>query len=154
MENSNVRLTLISLWIATFAFGIPSSVTAQDKGPWVIEKDMFVNNACSAKHAEAGGMIYMRAPQGKLSRFSILYPTKDLEGENVSVEVELEGGRFSTLADGGFALSLEIGEELQAVLERSHFIRVRHGGDIVFDRSLDGLSKAMPALRRCVAEQT
>ena len=153
MKYSTVQSTLHSLSIAVFAIGISSSANAQQVGPWFIEKSMGVSNACTAMHTEAGGMQYTRAPQGKYSSFWFAYPKKNLEGENVSVVVETDSGTFSSLADGGFGVKLEIGEDLQTALERSKFIRVRHGSDILFDRSLDGLFKAIPALRKCVAEQ-
>lgn len=153
MKDSTVQSALHSLSIAVLAIGISSSVSAQQMGPWLIEKSTFVSNACTAKHTEAGGMSYTRAPQGKYGSFWIEYPKKELEGENVPVVVETDSGTFSSLADGGFGVSLEIGEDLQTALERSKFIRVRHGSDIVFDRSLDGLFKAIPALRKCVAQR-
>lgn len=80
----------------------------------------------------------------------MMYPEKSLEGDNVSVQVDLDGGSFSTLADGDVGVVLKIDDlELQYALENSRSIRVRRGGETVFQRSLDDMSKALPALRRC-----
>ena len=123
---------------------------AQVVGLWAVEKDMFSSNTCLAKHEGASGMSYERGPQGFSSRFFMAYPENRLEGDNVSVQVDLDGGSFSTLAEGDFGVLLKIEDlELQSALESSRSIRVRHGGETVFQRSLDDLSKALPALRRC-----
>lgn len=117
---------------------------------WTVEKSMFSSNTCLAKHEGASGMEYERGPQGFSSRFSMIYPEKSFKGDNVSVQVDLDSGSFSTLADGDVGVVLKIDDlELQFALENSRSIRVRRGGETVFQRSLDDLSKALPALRRC-----
>lgn len=128
----------------------PLPAEAQVVGLWAVEKDMFSSNTCLAKHEGASGMHYERGPQGFSSRFFMAYPEKSLQGDNVSVQVDLDGGSFSTLAKGDYGVLLKIEDlELQSALESSRSIRVSHGGETVFQRSLDDLSKALPTLRRC-----
>lgn len=143
-RSAGLRLGIVAL---TF-ISVPAP--AQVVGPWAVEKSMFSSNMCLAKHEGVSGMKYERGPQGFSSRFSIIYPEKSLEGDNVSVQVDLDGGSFSTLADGDVGVVLKIDDlELQFALENSRSIRVRRGGETVFQRSLDDMSKALPALRRC-----